>query len=301
MAFAGLAAVTLATSGAFACSPQAGIIIAPPGEAPPSSMDLAAPGQQVDLRFDRFYDPAEERSKDYSPVRVVWYDPFRATETFIAARPGPSFVIEDWQIPADSQPTTGHSTMYEVVATQTKANGEPAARKPIPIYVGQRASSGPVVTPPGGGTTDIPLPNGSPVRNDVPSPEAVPVPVAAPPIVVPAPADQAVVAPRAGAPRAVEPPVATEGSVGAARPSEQVVPVAAEPIPPAPVALPVPDDLWSGVQAGRTLNLLDPPNQPPPTDSPTGTILLGAGVMAMAGVAVASGRRRLAVRRSTRR
>jgi hypothetical protein len=68
------------------------------------------------------------------------------------------------------------------------------------------------------------------------------------------------------------------------------------------VAEPVTADLWSGLEPNRAQSLLDPgASSEDGRGFPLGGLLLGGGALALAAVALAEGRRRLAYSRVTLR
>ena len=65
--------------------------------------------------------------------------------------------------------------------------------------------------------------------------------------------------------------------------------------PNAMIGLPSPTDLWSGLTADQTPSLLDSPAARQDQRTPAGSILLGSGAALLGGLALLTGRRRLAL------
>ncbi len=305
-AFGGLATATAIGGIAFACSAVPSVQVTSPGTT--NSVPTVRPGEVVDVRVGTLVDGV--------PVILTWDTPETATAPHsVAPIPsaaplvGPSFVVTI-AIPDTAQPTVGNNPSY-IIATQRDPQGEILSNPAVKVYVagGVNVPNTPVPNAP---VPNAPVPN-TPVPNTpVPNtPGVAPAPETS--TVTPTPAGtSAPTAPRAGSTAAAPSVTPQNGTAPAASPAAVTATPAATPAgtPASPLTIGAPvaqplaptSDLWSGLNAGSTPSLLDvAPVERSNGNLPVGGILLGSGLLALAGVALVAGRRTLAVSRIVRR
>lgn len=282
-AVGGLAAVTVAASGAFACTAQASLSVG--GGSP-----FVEPGQQVNLQVRNF-----PQSTDAAEIEITWWDVAGVQDTQVLARAAaPSF--------ASGTTITVPSTMvrnasgYHVVATYTNtvSNKVEASAmqtvfaRPAPASAVQNPSA---VTP----DDNSPIP-ATPVETAINQPVAATPAVneSTPVAASPAARNGATPTAAAGAPRtnAAAPATASTPVAPAADAQTTAAPAAALPkLRP----VPAPAELWSGLDASKAPSLLDAPAPSSQSSTPVGGILAGSGILALAGAALVASRRRLAL------
>jgi len=289
-AFGALGGAAIAGSGAFACTATANITVKDAGGT--SAAAVVRPGQQVDVAIKNFYDPAVAGPElGAGSVQVAWQTEAGVTTPMVSS-PGPSFTVQ-LSIPAE----VVAGSRYYLVAQQFGADGTLLGRDSKPVFIAGTTPKAAVPAEPVNApavSTENPAPNNQAVAPQAPSAATRNAPSAAPS--APGPAT----APRASSPAVVSAPVAVAPGVVAtpAQPATPAVPTAVVLPAPAAQALPAPADLWSGLDAGRSPSLLEATAPASQSSSfPVGGVLLGGGVVALAGVAVAATRRRLALAR----
>lgn len=281
-----LATATAASSGAFACTAQAGVKLAPPVKG------YVSPNEALAITIQSFFDPAD--SPGATLVKVVLQAP-DGTETLIAEQPGPGFLLE-WIVPATVAPNPDKP--YFVVASQ---HFEGTEYLPAGAQVWIANPSGRRPTSP---STSTPPPTSPPGSSVVPPPEEKPGSGrATEPVsgglgqargMTPGLPDTAA----AAAPGASPPVSASTG--GAAATARGGLDTASPPSEDrqGPVVAGVPelpaDSLWSGLDGGSSPSLLDGAPVTGDGDGPLGAILLGGGaaLLALAGLAAVVRRRR---------
>lgn len=286
--FGVLAMAAVAGSVAFACTP--GGIVQSNG----STTLNALQGDMVPVEAKRFADHTTGNHA-YGPVRFTWNSKDGAQLASLSAPTsseqstttrGVTFSVwaANITIPADA--ALGQNF---IVASQTKANGDLYLTGSMQVYVQARAvvdpssPQGPAVTPA--------VVNAQPVfaaPGQVPSnPSNGPVAQATNPAVAPA---------VAATPTAPGSPVAnpTPTPASAAQPAASVADSAT------PVPAPTANELWSGLSTPSAALLDAPASASTGSGLPAGAALLAMGVVALAGTATVTGRRRLAIAKATR-
>lgn len=286
-AFGVLTAATVAASAAYACHPTSYIELNVAQGQPGAVVRVEGTGFEPGRALDVRWNANDGRTLGSSPVRAV--DMTGSPQAMLRVT-----------IPADAAPS---SKPYVLVAIQTLDDGTvnravktftvtaPAAAGPLSVATSPEPSEMTLAP-----STAAPVaPVGAPVPASQPAPEPAPegVQTSAPAALASAPA--ALVP--AGAAVAPEARPATEAA------SVAPVPATAS-LSPERAAAPASDDLWSAVGPERASGLLDAPAAASQDASvPVGAILVGFGILAMAGVALSAGRSRLALasRIATRR
>ncbi len=305
--FGVLAMAGVASSVAFACTSQARLS---GGGGAPSIQ--APPGATVTIEGRGFVTPGGEAAHvGYGNPVFTWNGangPVMGTLTEPTPVMQPSGTIANiWtinvQIPADATPSVDP---YYVIGTQTNASGATYVQGVIPVYV---TGTIPVVAPP----APQQQPNVTPpaATPGVPTPQATPQATPTAPTAAPAAAARPVAQPATNA-AAVQGPTASPSSAAPssvmAAPRATGVPSApaaasAGPVDPTrPMAVPAAEELWSGLAASSSASaLLDAP-APATSGSgfPAGAVLLGMGLLALAGTAALAGKRSLVLAKAVR-
>ena len=306
-AFSGLGAVVIAGSAAFACTADAGIGVFKADAM--QTVATVAPGEKLTVKASSFM-PAtvakdssgkeivvngERQYIDRRDIIVTLTSPYTGQVVFRGQYPGPEATFEV-TMPADAYFTEWNQP-YLLTAQQP---GYYARSSRIFVPGGQRyqasqtkigtgvATEQPVGSAPAGGIT---------VTGGITDTAPAQGVVAAPPG---SGSTAAVPAAAAGTPPAGEPGGAVAGLT---TPVDAAVAPASPVVPPENTAPPA-GELWSGLQAGSSANLLDPASglTPPADGIPAGAAgLLGLGMLSLAGVAFEATRRRLVLSRVTRR
>jgi hypothetical protein len=286
----GLAALTVASSGAFACTALATVSIYGAGtKIAPLTVKA---GEAVDVEISRF-----NTTGDFSKVRLFIDQPTAGVQSDVTLLEGPGAGFS-WVVP----PLEKSTTPYNLVAVQTDPSGEIVGRasQAFTVWEGplpprQPAGSFPTTPPPGPQPTLPPPAPAQPDRQPVPT-EQVTLPAGTARDMISStetPRAATGALPALTASTSAEPAAATlriEG--GTLPPEKQETPVATgQPQVPA-------DSLWSGLDGGGPpASLLDAGSPPPRSDGLLGGALLGAGtaVLALAGLGLGLSRRRLAL------
>ena len=278
-----LAAGGLAASVAYACTPGGTVSV---------TTNTLTPGATVRVEASGFARDAAnlEAAKRHSPVRLTWN---AVNGVLLGEMPAPTEVTlatgstrlvwaMDVTIPASATPS---DDFYAIVGSQTKASGDLYLTGSVQVWV----------VPPRSGSSD-PNPGTTPMT---PSPASItPTPAGGVAVKAPAPG-AATIAPPTGP--------AVPAAAAAARAADPTAPTLRAPAPAAPVELvdptkpiPVPeaDDIWSGLGASGP-GLLDTPVTAPQRGAAPGAILLGMGVLGLAGAAVVAHQTRRATARAT--
>lgn len=304
-----LAMAGVASSVAFACTSQARLTIPSPDstQIPNATEAMARPGETITVESRGFVE-AKGNHVGYGPAVFTWNG---LDGMVLGTASGPIEVVlssgstaTTWRtqitIPSVATPSTDP---YLIMGSQKKADGSYYVTGSLPVYVL-------------GEIPQQPKPNQPVVPPVTPSDPAVTAePTVTPPVAgeVAAPAQPAPALQTGGpasSPAAVRQPSApvTDAVVPASRPvagptapaAGRAPAAAADPTKPLPI--PAPNEIWSGIDSGVSATaLLD---APVPTSSgggvPAGAVLLGLGVVALAGTAAVAGRRRLALARAVR-
>ena len=309
--FGVLAMAGVAGSGAFACTAQAPItgaggvttVVATAGatvtvEAKGFAID--APGNNV--QYAGYGKPVFTWNAIDGPVLAVAAEPTWVTTVSGGVNTTRPVWILDVQVPADVLP---RELPYGIVGSQTNAHGALYVTGNLPVFITGPATAAPVapvvapvVAKPQTGPSTTP--NGAP--SSTPTPQAT----ATAPTGAPASARPA--QPNATAavqvPTASPSPAAPSSAVGVPRATASGAQTPGGPVDPTkPAPVPPSQELWSGLNGSTSaLALLDAP-APATSGSgfPAGAVLLGTGLLALAGTAALAGRRRLAIARAVRR
>lgn len=292
--FGGLAAVAVAGGAAFACTADATVGVVQADAIQTGSVAVEA-GSTVTFAGKSFA-PASE--SDQRMIVVTLTNPYTNAVISLGSHPGPNFVIKDRYIDPSQYFDSGTNMPYKLTAHQPGWN-----TRSTDVYVkggqpwnpsfgtrtnGKAVAESKVSAPPAatlasnGGTTAAPGTQevvGAPQAGG----QAAAVPAAS---ASAAPAVQ----PGGSAPAVPGPATASVAPLAPTGSSEDATPPAAE--------------LWSGLKADSSLNLLDPAAGTTPSSGGTpaaGMALLGAGILSLAGVALESTRRRLVLSRVARR
>lgn len=282
-AFGGLAAATVAASGAFACSPTAAVKVLDANDVLLSPA-VVRPGEQVNLSLNNFLDPTKTEEAGAGLVSVYWVDA-AGNKSLLDSHAGPAFRMS-MTVPASLKSSPDK---YYVIGEQLRPDGTKKTELQT-VWIGESRAV-PTVVPPAATPAEV---EARTVRAPAAprAQERTAAPVAAPsaPAAAAAPAAAGVVQTAPAPAAAVQQPA-----------TAPAVPVVNGPAVRTDEALPS-ADLWSGLNPDSTPSLLDgaAPAQRSST-SPVGAVLLGGGLIALAGVALAATRRRLAVSHITRR
>ena len=250
-----------------------------------------APGATVRVEAYGFARDAAnlEAAKRHSPVRLSWN---AVNGVLLGEMPSPTEVTlatgstrlvwtMDVTIPASATPS---DDFYAIVGSQTKASGDLYLTGSVQVWV----------VPPRSGSSDPDPGRTSPMT---PSPASItPTPAGGVAVKAPAP-EAATTAPPAGpalrdaAARGADPTAPTLRAPAPAAPVEIVDPTKPIPVPEA-------NDIWSGLGASGP-GLLDTPATAPQRGAAPGAILLGMGVLGLAGAAVVAHQPRRVTARAT--
>ena len=293
-AFGGLAAALVAGSGAFACTADATV-----GVVETYSNGLTGWPEKPVVSAGQTITVAVKSFQEGSDVIIKWADPYTDVETTLARLSGPSYTAS-FTIPADAYNSL-HDQPYLLLASQT---GTYSRSREVYLKGGR----------------DWVEPQAQPVTPAVgTSPTAAPAPAAnlgtgsnatgpsAPQVAAAAPAKTA--GPLADTVAAVNPTPRNdraEAAAAAVTSPVQAVPTPIPAGPPAPLENTGPPaaELWSGLKADGSVNLLEPASgmTSPSSGVPaSGIALLGLGMLSMAGAAFGATRRRLAPSKVARR
>ena len=277
-----LAAGGLAASAAYACTPGGTVSV---------TSNTVVPGSTVRVEAYGFARDAAnlEATKRHSPVRLTWN---AVNGVPLGEMPAPTEVTlvtgstrliwaMDVTIPAGATPS---DDFYAIVGSQTKASGDLYLTGSVQVWV----------VPPRSGSSDPDPGRTSPMT---PSPASItPTPAGGVAVTTPAP-EAATTAPPAG-------PALRDAAVRGADPAAPTLkaPAPAVPVefvdPTKPIPVPAANDIWSGLGASGP-GLLDSPVSAPERGAAPGAILLGMGVLGLAGAAVVAHKTRRVTAKAT--